>query len=210
MFTCTSITDYRGPQGVWTLQAKGQKAALSKAALFRARPTVTHMAITQMVKSGLVHYVLTQNVDGLHRKAGLTPMTEFVELHGCTFVEKCRTCKRFYERQYRTRSRAVFASHHHQTSNKCEMCGGVLCDTIVTFGECCDKAIWALAESQSMAADLYIAVGSSLSLSHIAMFPLYAQDEGEGNFVIINLMKVRRWPMSLCLSLCLSLAQQLL
>lgn len=185
--TSAGIPDYRGPEGVWTKKIKGENACLPVDKILCATPTKAHMSIFRLIEKGFAKYVITQNVDGLHRKSGLKLFDRLTELHGCTFVEKCRSCKRFFERQYRTRSKANHSSHHHQTSNLCEMCGGICVDTIVTFGEQCDSDIWNMSETQAMVADLFIVVGSSLTLQHINQFPQYSLENG-GHFVLINMM----------------------
>ena len=68
--TAAGIPDFRGPKGVWTLEEKGQSPQLD-VTFDEARPTLTHMALLKLVNEGLVQYVVSQNVDGLHLKSGL-------------------------------------------------------------------------------------------------------------------------------------------
>ena len=82
----------RGPRGVWTLQAKGEKPDLSKD-FNEAIPTVTHMAIMKLVEKQKVKYVVSQNIDGLHLRSNLR-RKYLSELHGNMFTEQCNSCNR--------------------------------------------------------------------------------------------------------------------
>ena len=68
--TSAGIPDFRGPQGVWTLRARGQEPSFRTSTL-QAIPTPTHMALVELQKRGLLKYVVSQNCDGLHRRSGI-------------------------------------------------------------------------------------------------------------------------------------------
>ena len=89
------IPDFRGPKGVWTLEKQG-KAIDTEVTFEDAKPTLTHMALVALVKSGHVKHVVSQNVDGLHLKSGL-PRTNLSELHGNMFMEKCEKCGKYVQ-----------------------------------------------------------------------------------------------------------------
>lgn len=104
--TGSKLPDFRGKNGVWTLQAQGKQAEgidfqtvseiiSIKTNLndFQARPGVCHQAILSLHKAGYIKTIITQNVDGLDRKVGI-PVKDLIEVHGNLFLEVCETCKR--------------------------------------------------------------------------------------------------------------------
>lgn len=82
--TAASLPDYRGPQGVWTQRARGELPGASKTELGTASPTYAHYAISHLVKQGLVTFVTSTNLDGLHRRSGV-PQSCISELHGSQY-----------------------------------------------------------------------------------------------------------------------------
>ena len=90
--TAAGIPDFRGPNGVWTLEKRGLKPEKS-VSFDEAQPTKTHMAIKALVEAKYIKYIVSQNIDGLHLRSGLK--REFLsELHGNMFVEKCNACEK--------------------------------------------------------------------------------------------------------------------
>lgn len=83
----------RGPNGVWTLEKKGMKPIINTS-FNEAEPTVTHMALTKLVETEHVKFIISQNIDGLHLRSGL-PRNTISELHGNIFTEKCNICDRY-------------------------------------------------------------------------------------------------------------------
>ena len=69
--TSAGIPDFRGPKGVWTLEEKGITPQM-ETTFDDARPSLTHMALVKLVEENVVQYVVSQNVDGLHIKSGLS------------------------------------------------------------------------------------------------------------------------------------------
>ena len=98
--TSAQIPDYRGPNGVWTLRDKGQTPEF-RVTLEQALPTRGHMAIKALCDAGLCKLVVSTNVDGLHRRSGLT-RDQVTELHGNIYRELCWDCNTEYLRHFDT------------------------------------------------------------------------------------------------------------
>ncbi|XP_073944624.1 LOW QUALITY PROTEIN: sirtuin 7 [Choristoneura fumiferana] len=164
--TAADIPDYRGPLGVWTRLRRGERVARVSPA--RARPTYTHMALAALVARGLARFVVSQNCDGLHARAGL-PRRALAELHGDMFAERCPAprCRTVLLRAFDTTTRT--RRHAHGTRRTCPAprCGRPLRDTIVHFGERARAAWphhWAGALRHAAAADVVLCLGSSLKV----------------------------------------------
>ena len=76
--------------GVWTLEKRGEKPSFN-VSFDRASPTYTHRALCQLEANNYVHFVISQNIDGLHHRSGL-PIDKLAELHGNVFSEECEVC----------------------------------------------------------------------------------------------------------------------
>lgn len=82
--TSAGIPDFRGPNGVWTLEKQGKKSN-TNVTFDLAQPTITHMALVAMVKAKIVQLIISQNVDGLHLKSGL-PRYSLIHIFVCNVL----------------------------------------------------------------------------------------------------------------------------
>lgn len=197
--TSSGIPDFRGPNGVWTNKDKGLPAPKS-ISMEAAFPTKAHMAIVEMIKQGTVKYVVSQNVDGLHRRSGVPP-DQLSELHGNCYLEKCWDCGSEYLRDYDVSERVNGSNCKdclrrvpyfcHCTSRKCEKCGSVLKDSIIHFKENLPEKDLRLAFLNADKADLCLSIGSSLQVSPACNVPVRTKKNG-GKFVILNLQSTGR------------------
>ncbi|EFC37587.1 silent information regulator family protein [Naegleria gruberi] len=181
--TSAGISDFRGPNGIWTMKEKGMKAKASSSTI--KLPTPTHMAIATLYQRGMIKYVTSQNVDGLHVKSGFS-RKDISELHGNTNVELCKNCNCEYLRTFRCRNAEHV--HDHKTGRMCEHCGHELEDSIINFGENLPEDQLDRAELNAKKADLAIVLGTSLRVSPACDLPEMCLKKG-GKMVIVNLQK---------------------
>jgi NAD-dependent deacetylase len=192
--TGSGIPDFRGPQGVWKKRQPVyfQDFMTSEAARIEhwdfklegwdgyrdAQPNAVHRAIVALEKAGKVLAVVTQNIDGLHTRAGTSP-ERLVELHGTNLMIECVNCK----------MRSDPGPHFEffrakRTPPLCE-CGGFLKPATISFGQSLDPQVLERAQTAALEADLVVALGSTLSVYPAASFPLFAAQRG-APYVIIN------------------------
>jgi len=195
--TAAGISDYRsgvntvlkvGP-GVWEKKKHGitqtVKKKDAKQLMQKAFPTITHLALAQLMQENYLKFVISQNVDGLHLKSGI-PADKIAELHGNTNLEICSKCSKIYFRDYKVRNNVKV--HDHKTQRKCFDCNGGLIDTIINFNENLRDEVINEAWAQAQKADLMLCLGSSLSITPAADMPAETIDNG-GKVVVVNLQK---------------------
>jgi NAD-dependent deacetylase len=192
--TNSGIPDYRGPQGVWKTREPvmyqdfmssdaarreywGQKAE-GWASFRDAAPNDVHEAVVALERAGKIACVVTQNIDGLHEKAG-TSRERLVELHGTNRAVECQSCGE------RSDPQAHFdAIEAGAPPPKCD-CGGWLKPATISFGQALRKEDLVHAAEAAQSADLVVALGSTLSVHPAATIPLLAAERG-ARYVIIN------------------------
>jgi NAD-dependent deacetylase len=192
--TGSGIPDFRGPDGVWKRRQpvyyhdfmRSEAARVEHwdfklegwPAFREARPNATHKAIVRLEQAGKLQSVVTQNIDGLHARAG-TPAERLVELHGTNCFVECQSCGR------RSDPEAHF-EHFRKTRRPpvCE-CGGLLKPATISFGQNLRNEDLERAEAFAKAADLAVALGSTLSVYPAANIPLLVASRG-APYVIIN------------------------
>eukprot|EP01100_Stratorugosa_tubuloviscum_P005191 TRINITY_DN2354_c2_g1_i1.p1 TRINITY_DN2354_c2_g1~~TRINITY_DN2354_c2_g1_i1.p1 ORF type:complete len:459 (+),score=216.86 TRINITY_DN2354_c2_g1_i1:118-1494(+) len=181
--TSAGIADFRGPTGVWTLQAQGKEDMIKSTPMLSAYPTITHMALVALEKAGYLKFLISQNVDGLHRKSGFPPH-KMAELHGNTCVEYCKICHKEYLRDFDCR-RDSNSVHDHRTGRLCQ-CRNELYDSIINFGENLPRKALEQGFDFSTKADLHVVLGSSLRVTPAADMPRATAEQGR-KLVICNL-----------------------
>src|SRR5699024_2827662 len=134
-------------------------------------PHKGHRILAEWEHKGIISGIITQNVDGFHHDAG---NQNVMELHGTFRKFFCHHCHQSQERE------AYLAGDIH-----CTNCGGLIRPGIVLFGEMLPQETFLQAESETMQADLFIVLGSSLTVSPANMFPQHAKRNG-AKLVIVN------------------------
>lgn len=145
------------------------------------------MAFVKLVEEGIMKHVVSQNVDGLHRKSGIAS-ENISELHGNIYIEKCTKCHKEYLRDVDVVTSDCATNHN--TGNRCEnpSCKGNLIDNIINFGEHLDQAVLAKAFDFSSKADLCLAMGSSLRVTPASSIAKRVA-KNKQRLVIVNLQK---------------------
>jgi NAD-dependent deacetylase len=192
--TPSGIPDFRGPNGVWTRRRPVyyEEFLASEAAQVEywdfkletwrlyahAQPNAVHYALVDLERAGKVEAVVTQNVDGLHRRAG-TSAAKLVEVHGTDLLVECQGCRETSEPAAHF---AAFAATRRPP--RCG-CGGILKPATVSFGQSLRPRDLERAAVAASRADLIVALGSTLSVQPAASIPLMAASRGVP-YVVIN------------------------
>ena len=195
--TDSGIPDFRGPQGIWTLNPKAEKMSdirhymadpevrrlswQSRLAhpAWTAQPNAGHLALAALEQRGKLRALITQNIDGLHQRAGNSAGI-VIEVHGNLHQAVCLSCAwRGPMQQVLARVRAG------EEDPACENCGGILKSDTISFGQQLVPAVIARAMDAAREADLLLALGSSLQVYPIAGAVPLAKAAG-ARIVIIN------------------------
>jgi NAD-dependent deacetylase len=195
--TESGIPDFRSPGGVWSRynppdfdfqnflaseasrEKYWQMATEMYAAIREARPNAAHWAIYELDRLGKLEVVITQNIDGLHEKAGHDP-EKIIELHGTALHVSCLNCGKRYNRdEIQERIKQGIKSP------ACDDCQGPLKPATISFGQAMPERETLEAYRRSTASDLFIVIGSSLVVQPAASLPLGAK-QGGARLVIIN------------------------
>ncbi|MBN2099224.1 MAG: NAD-dependent deacetylase [Dehalococcoidia bacterium] len=166
--TESGLDDFRGPDGVWTRQSKGLPAKSIDFA--SAEPNAGHLAITELQRLGKLAFLISQNVDNLHLKSGIRPEL-IAELHGNITKLRCQGCE--------------FLMDNVGDMIPCPICGGQVASSVVDFGQSLPQHDLEDAYAHSKQADLFLAVGSTLTVTPAADMPRVALRAG-ARLVIIN------------------------
>jgi NAD-dependent deacetylase len=195
--TESGIPDFRSPGGVWdkydpedfyyqnfiASEASRKKywemATEMYGPIKKAQPNPAHLAIAELEKLGRLDCVITQNIDGLHHKAGNSE-ERIIELHGTATYVTCLNCKKRYDRdEVQERLRKEMKVPY------CDDCGGPLKPATISFGQSMPERETEEAYHRSSICDLFIVIGSSLVVQPAASMPLVAKRNG-AKLVIIN------------------------
>lgn len=189
MSTESGLPDFRSSQGLW--RKKDPRKLASTEALnnniqefiefYRERvigikefgPHIGHYILADWEKENLIQSVITQNVDGFHQMAG---SVRVAELHGTLQKLHCQACKKEY-------SSEEYLNEEYYCS-----CGGILRPSVVLFGETLPEDAFQFALEEAQKAELFIVLGSSLTVTPANQFPLIAKENG-AKLVIVNMDK---------------------
>ncbi|MFP3199835.1 MAG: NAD-dependent protein deacetylase [Thermoproteus sp.] len=149
----------RDPDPVWRWYKWRQEL------IYAADPNPAHLALAELERLGVLKVVITQNVDGLHRKAG---SRRVVELHGNIWRVRCTSCGREFPVEKPV----------GEIPPRCPICGGLLRPAVVWFGEPLPRGAWEEALSLASSADFMLVVGTSGAVYPAAHIPRIAKRNG--------------------------------
>lgn len=196
--TDSGLPDFRGPNGLWTKNPEAEKAstisnyvnepnvrtvnwALRADGKLWANvaPNDGHRALLPLQERGVLHTLITQNVDELHQMAGIDA-DNVVEIHGTTRKAGCLSC------DYRTTMEAVLERvRNGEADPLCPECGGIMKSATISFGQPLVAADLNRAQLAADDADLLLAIGSSLTVNPIASVVPRAK-RGGAALIIVN------------------------
>src|SRR5262245_10397154 len=195
--TESGIPDFRGPQGLWTQNPKAER--LSDIQYYMADPEVRrlawqqrlahpawtavpnagHRALAALESQGNLHALVTQNIDGLHQRAG-NSTAKVVEVHGTVHEVVCMNCG-----DRGPMSRTLDRVRAGEEDPPCLKCGGILKSATISFGQSLVPEVIARALRAADEGDLLLAIGTSLNVYPIASAVPRAKSSG-ARVVILN------------------------
>lgn len=195
--TDSGIPDFRGPAGVWTLNPKAERMSdiryyvadpevrrlswQSRLAhpAWTAEPNIGHRALAEFEQEGTLHALVTQNIDGLHQRAGNNP-ERVIEVHGTLHFAICLGCGwRDGMLMVLERVRAG------EEDPPCERCGGILKSDTISFGQPLVSSVIERAMRAAAETDCLVAVGTTLQVYPIAAVVPAARANGAA-LIIVN------------------------
>lgn len=195
--TDSGIPDFRGPQGMWTKNPEAEKMATIghymadpevrkrswrmrlEMGIERLEPNAGHRALAALERRGVLDTLITQNVDGLHQKAGISPAA-IVEIHGTLREVMCMECD-----ERAPVERALARVRAGEDDPACRSCGGILKTATISFGQGLVMEDLRRAERAAQSCDLLLAVGTTLAVYPVAGVVPIAKSAG-ARVVILN------------------------
>lgn len=195
--TESGVPDFRGPQGIWTRNPKAERLSnihyyMSDPEVRRlawqqrlhhpawhAEPNAGHLALVQLERVGKLHALITQNIDGLHQRAGSSPGT-VIEVHGTVREYVCMNCGSRGPMHI-----ALERVRAGEDDPPCRDCGGILKSATISFGQPLVPEVIEKAMLAASTADLLLAIGSTLQVYPVAGAVPRAKSAG-ARVVIIN------------------------
>lgn len=195
--TESGIPDFRSPGGVWdkydpedfyfqnfladeaSRQKYWQMATEMYDSMKNAKPNAGHIAVAELERLGKLDRLITQNIDGLHYKAGNSE-ERVLELHGTAMYVTCLSCHTRYGRD-EIQARVSAGNK----APRCDACSGLLKPATISFGQSMPEKEMAESYRHSEMCDLFIVIGSSLVVHPAAHMPVVAKRK-EAKLVIVN------------------------
>ena len=184
--TESGIPDFRGPQGVWTRDPEAEKRATiqhymasreARVASWKnrrnspfmdAQPNAGHLALAELENKGKLQTLVTQNIDSLHIKAG-NSLARIIEVHGTVRDFVCMGCG-----ERGPIERVLARVDAGEEDPPCRTCGGILKSATISFGQNLVPEDLERAQAAASTCDVFLAIGTSLTVTPVAYLPRYA------------------------------------
>jgi NAD-dependent deacetylase len=195
--TESGVPDFRGPQGVWTTNPKAERLSNIHSYMtdpdvrrlawqqrlahpaWHAEPNAGHRALAGLERSGKLHALITQNIDGLHQKAGNSPEM-VIEVHGTVREYRCMSCGTSGPMPV-----VLDRVRAGEADPSCLDCGGILKSATISFGQQLEPQVIHRAMVAAGEADVLLAIGSTLQVYPVAGAVPHAKAAG-ARIAIIN------------------------
>jgi NAD-dependent deacetylase len=195
--TDSGIPDFRGPNGVWTKDPKAERLSTLANYLadpevrvrawqlrlehpaWTAAPSAGHRALAELERKDRLQTLVTQNIDGLHQAAGTSP-ARLVEIHGTMREVMCMACC-----DRAPMERALERVRAGEADPPCRTCGGILKSATISFGQSLVRADLERSYAAAGRCDVFLAIGSSLTVFPVANLPQIALGNG-AKLIILN------------------------
>ena len=205
MSTESGVPDFRGPSGIWTRDPEAEKKAYHSYERFRRNPkeywverltgpsllgdlaAVTpnpgHLALSELEGAGILKWVITQNIDNLHQRAG---SKKVIDYHGNAFKLRCASCVARYESEDFDLEKMLRAG---TLPPLCRRCGGAVKSDIVHFHESIPPDVSSLSLEAALTSDVMLVCGTSAVVYPFANLPHLARrhrQDGSSSFTLIE------------------------
>jgi NAD-dependent deacetylase len=145
--------------------------------MFAAQPNPAHYALAELQQAGRLQHIITQNIDGLHQRAGAQ---QVIELHGDIFTGTCVGCYAIY-RSLEFKEQFIDAGH----IPTCPRCGGIIKPNAILFGEALPVHALTAAKRAVANCDVLLIAGSSLEVAPASDLPMLARSR-QARVIIVN------------------------
>ena len=210
--TESGIPDFRGPSGIWTKDPEAEKRAYRVYAQFQKDPkrywidrlTIPsllgnldqyppnpgHLALAELERMGILKWVITQNIDGLHQKAGSRKVLDY---HGNAFRLRCVACGSRFESGAFDLKKLL---EEDRLPPVCSGCGGVLKSDVVHFHEPIPNDVAEQSLEEASRCDLALICGTSAVVYPFARLPHVAKQKSRGNESVIIEINAEPTPLT--------------
>jgi NAD-dependent deacetylase len=210
--TESGIPDFRGPSGVWTRDPEAEKRAYQSYAKFRknpkeywldrltgpsllgdlakVRPNPGHIALWELEKLGILKWVITQNIDNLHQRAGNQRVLDY---HGNAFKLRCSSCHHRYPLEDFDLQRLLAED---RLPPLCSRCGGALKSDVVHFHEPIPQDVAEQSLEEAGKCDLMLICGTSAVVYPFAYLPRVAKNRQNGEGAVLIEVNAEPTPLT--------------